>query len=478
MSQQGQGQGRPSAVGSPSAAEGAALGVSEHLETMGFGRFHRSFLLMVTAGEFVETLMLLGNGVVLALVAKVLGFSPAVSTWAVPVSFFAGEFFGSIFSGMVSDHLGRKVVFRYDLLVFGLGMILAGFMDSAFLLGVAVFIGGLGVGGEFPVVDTYTAEMFPARVRGRRMALVYTLAVLAAPVIAALAYGVSHPSAGYYSWRILFWIMGASGLVVWLMRLRVPESPRWLESKGRHAEAAETMRQILKRDGSTASVAALVPQPRASAEHKAGPWSSFREIFAPDLRGRTTMMFVFQFFQSGIFYGFTSLAPLFLEKKGFSLPKTLEFSMIIYAGFFVGSLISLFTIDRIERKWGIVATAVGAGLFGTGFAEASNSALTVILGFITACILWQFSNFLHTYQAEIFPTRVRSSAAGFTYSISRMTTSLFVYVITTWLLPHGVVPSFGLIWLCIIIVVANVSLFGPKTSQRTVEAIASETTAS
>lgn len=137
--------------------------------------------------------MLLGNGVVLALVAKVLHFSPVVSTWAVPVSFFGGEFFGSIISGLVSDRLGRKAVFRYDLLVFGIGM-----------------------------VDTYTAEMFPARVRGRRMASVYTLAVLAAPVIAAIAYGVSHPTAGYYSWRILFWIMGAAGAVVWLIRLRVP----------------------------------------------------------------------------------------------------------------------------------------------------------------------------------------------------------------------------------------------------------------
>jgi putative MFS transporter len=445
---------------------------------MGFGRFHRSFLFMVTAGEFVETLMLLGNGVVLALVAKVLHFSPTVSTWAVPVSFFGGEFFGSIISGLVSDRLGRKAVFRYDLLVFGVGMIITGFMDSAVLIAVFVFIGGMGVGGEFPVVDTYTAEMFPARVRGRRMASVYTLAVLAAPAIAAIAYGVSHPTAGYYSWRILFWVMGAAGVVVWLIRLRVPESPRWLESRGRYEQAAETMRGILLQDGRADEAAQLVPRqagPRGNETVTPAPsWlHSVGEIFAPGLRNRTVMMLVFQFFQSGIFYGFTSLAPLFLLHKGISLVQTLEFSMIIYAGFFVGSIVSLFTIDKVERKWGLVATAILAGAFGTAFAEVSSTAATVVFGFIVAFILWQFSNFLHTYQAEIFPTRVRSTAAGTVYSVSRLTTSLFVYIITTWLLPHGLLASFSLIWLCIVVVVIDVAAFGPKSSQLPVEAIAS-----
>lgn len=476
----GQGQGRPEepAAGAPAAQATVAASLpSEHLETMRFGRFHRSFLVMVTAGEFVETLMLLGNGVVLALVAKVLHFSPVVSTWAVPVSFFGGEFFGSIISGLVSDRLGRKAVFRYDLLVFGVGMIIAGFMDSAVLIAVFVFVGGIGVGGEFPVVDSYTAEMFPARVRGRRMAAVYTLAVLAAPVIAAVAYGVSHPTAGYYSWRSLFWIMGAAGLVVWLIRLRVPESPRWLESRGRYQEAAETMRVILRQDGHEAADQ-LIPQqpgPRGSenVQLRRSWLSSVGDIFAPDLRSRTVMMLVFQFFQSGIFYGFTSLAPLFLLHKGISLVQTLEFSMIIYAGFFFGSIVSLFTIDKIERKWGLVATAILAGAFGTAFAEVSSTALTVVFGFIVAFILWQFSNFLHTYQAEIFPTRVRSTAAGTVYSISRLTTSLFVYIITTWLLPHGLLASFSLIWLCIVVVVVDVAVFGPKTSRLTVETIAS-----
>jgi putative MFS transporter len=448
------------------------------LEALPFGRFHRNFLLMVTAGEFVETLMLLGNGVLLALVASVLHFSTAVATWAIPVSFFAGEFFGSIVSGQIADRFGRKIVFSYDLFVFGVGMIVAGFMSSPVLVGIFIFVAGLGVGGEFPVVDAYTTEMFPGKDRGRRMATVYTLAVLAAPLIAALAWAVSHPTAGYYSWRGLFWLIGVCGLIVWVIRFRVPESPRWLESEGRAEEAhalvstfSDTAAESSAPSGAAVSVSESTSAGSTPSAARSPGWSTLTRIFEPDIRSRTTMMLVFQFCQSGIFYGFTTLAPTFLLHKGISLVHTLEFSMVIYGGFFAGSLFSIYTIDRVERKWGIVVTAIISGVFGTAFAEASSVTATVIFGFLTTFTLWQFSNFLHTYQAEIFPTDVRTTAAGAVYSVSRITTSLWVYVLGTLLLPHGIAVSFALIWVLIVIVAVDIGAFGPRSSGLAVEEI-------
>ncbi|MGH3172086.1 MAG: hypothetical protein ACRDN0_40300, partial [Trebonia sp.] len=135
-------------------------------------------------------------------------------------------------------------------------------------------------------------------------------------------------------------------------------------------------------------------------------------------------------------------------------------------------LVSIVTIDKIERKWGIIATAIIAGVLGTLFAVIANTAVVVVLGFLTTFTLWQFSNFLHTYQAEVFPTRVRSTAAGTVYSVSRVSTSLFTYIITTVFLPHGVLPSFGIIWVFIVIVVIDIAAFGPKSSQLRVEQIA------
>lgn len=451
----------------------SSVAVAERLERLPFSTFHRNFLLMITAGEWVETLMLLGNGVVLALVAKVLGFPTVVATYVVPVSFFAGEFVGSIAFGHIADRFGRRRVFLYNLAIFGVAMIVAGFASSPAVLAPLIFIAGIGVGGEFPLVDTYMTEVFPGEHRGRWMATLYTISVTAAPLIAYLAFLVSHLVPGpfaWVSWRILFWFMGVAALVVWLVRLHLSESPRWYEIRGHHDEADRVMTSIEERVKRELNLTELPPP--APSEPVASKPARYRDVFAPDLRGRTVMMLVFQFFQTGIFYGFTTLAPTLLLHKGVSLAHSLLFTMIIYAGFFFGSLFNVFIIDRTERKWGIVGSAIIAGVLGTIFAVVANVVATVILGFLVTFVLFNFSNFLHTYQAEIFPTRVRSSAAGTVYSVSRISTSILVAMITAIFLPMGLLATFGIIWVFIVIVVVDIALFGPKSSRQVVERIA------
>lgn len=444
--------------------------IADRLERLPFSSFHRRFLLLVTAGEFVETLMLLGNGTILALVAVALKFSPTEATKVVPDAFFAGEFVGSIGLGYLSDKLGRRTVFAYDLLIFGIAMIIAAFWSNPYLIALFIFIGGIGVGGEFPLVDTYTTEMFPGHRRGRRLAFVYTLAVIAAPVAAVLAFAFSAWMPHNWAWRAIFWIMGILALIVWLVRLRLPESPRWFEVRGKRDEAEAgiaRMEEDAKREHNLQELPAI--ESPVQVEEAPARW---RDLWAADLRPRTVMMLVFQFFQSGIFYGFTSLAPTFLLAKGISLVHTLAFSMIIYSGFLVGSIVNIFIIDRVERKWGIVVTAVLAGVVGTVFVLTPNVTVTVILGFFVAFILWNFSNFQHTYQAEIFPTRVRSMAAGTTYSLSRISTTIFLLIIAGFFLPMGLLPTYGFIWFLILVAVVTISFFGPLTSGRRLEAIA------
>ncbi len=453
----------------PAAGVPGPASVAARLERLPFSRFHRNFLLMVAAGEWVETMMLLGNGVLLALIASVLHFSPVVASYVVPVAFFAGEFAGSITLGYLSDVFGRRTIFAFDLLVFGGGMIVAAFFTNPIPIAIFIFIAGLGVGGEFPLVDSYTSEVFPGHQRGRRMATLYTLAVIAAPIIAGLAYLFSHPKPGPFSWRILFWIIGVLALIVWLVRLALPESPRWLEIRGRRDEAGRIVDQM-EQDAIRQHGLQELPPPSHTAEVQERR-ASWTDIWAPDLRGRTVMMLVFQFFQSGIFYGFTSLAPVFLLHKGISLVHSLGFSMLIYLGFFVGSICNIFIIDRVERKWGIVTTAILSGILGTLFVAAANVVATIVLGFLVTFTLWNFSNFLHTYQAEIFPTRVRSTAAGTTYSVSRISTSIIVAFLTAFVLPHGLLATYGVIWIFIAIVAVNISVFGPLTSRRQLETI-------
>ncbi|HLH85898.1 MAG TPA: MFS transporter [Thermoplasmataceae archaeon] len=441
--------------------------VSDRLERLPFSKFHRNFLLMLTSGEWAESLMLLGNGAILGLVAVFYHLTGAYSAYALPVPFFLGEFVGSIFFGRLADARGRRAVFLYNQLIFGGGMLIAGFMPLWQLIALFVFIGGIGVGGEFPLVDSYGTEVFKGQQRGARLAMVYTIAVTAAPLIVFIT-SLTKPL-GYFSFRIPLWMMGVAGFAVWAIRLRLTESPRWLETQGRFKEADQVMTHIEERVKAETGMKELPP-----LQHKSEPVaksSKFSDIFAPDVRRTTIMMLIFQFFQSGIFYGFVTFAPGIITSK-YPLHDPLGYAAVIFAGFFFGSIFNIFIIDKMERKWGIILFAILGGIFGTLFVIVNSLFEAVLFGFITTFALWNFSNFLHQYNAEVFPTRVRTTAAGTVYSVSRVSTSILTLLIAAFILPLGDIYVFVVIWIFVLICTVDLISLGPRTSRKRVEEIA------
>ncbi len=441
--------------------------VADRLERLPFSKFHRNFLLMLTSGEWAESLMLLGNGAILGLVAAYFAIGGLLSEYALPAFFFVGEFVGSIFFGRLADRRGRRTVFLYNQLLFGGGMLVAGFMPSWELVGIFVFIGGIGVGGEFPLVDSYGTEIFKGKHRGSKLAVIYTIAATAGPFIlyiSSLTRGL-----GFFSFRIPLWIMGIAGFTVWAIRLRLPESPRWLEMQGRYKEADEIMKNIEERVKRDEKLSELPPVERETPIITKK--SSYAELFRGDTRRTVIMMLIFQFFQSGIFYGFVTFAPgIMIHSFRFNNP--LGFGAIIFSGFVVGSIVNIFIIDKIERKWGIIGFAILGGIFGTLFVAVHTLLGAVVLGFLTTFSLWNFSNFMHQYQGEIFPTRLRTTAAGLTYSLSRISTAILVLFIAAFIKPLGNLAIFYFIWLLVAICVVDLIVLGPHTTRRVVEEIA------
>ena len=329
------------------------------------------------------------------------------------------------------------------------------------------FLAGLGLGAELVLVDAYLAEFMPGRVRGRMTAWAYTIGFLGVP-LAALLGGrlVAHQVLlGLDGWRWLLIFGGLGAVLVLALRTRLPESPRWLESRGRDAEARAVVDSIVRE--AAPEPVAPPPSPGPGAAESGDEARSVGEVLRiafRDYRSRTVMLVIFQVLQTVAYYGFATLAPLVLVGKGFTITESLGYAALSFAGYPLGSLVSVALVERFERKYLIITSAVGIALCGIAFAAAEHVVVIVLAGFLLTAISNVFSNAFHVYQAEIFPTAIRATAAGVAYSLSRATSTVLPFVAVPALTTLGPVAVFSGSAVLIALLCLNVGLLGPRST--------------
>jgi putative MFS transporter len=184
------------------------------------------------------------------------------------------------------------------------------------------------------------------------------------------------------------------------------------------------------------------------------------------------MLIVLNFFQSIGYYGFNNWVPTLIASRGVSLIHSLQYSFVIAIAFPISPLLFLLFSDRMERKWQIVIAAVSTAAIGLGFAQQSRAALLITFGLLLTLANNLLSYSYHTYQAELFPTRMRARAVGFVYSFSRISTVLSSFAIGFLLERFGAGAVFAFIAGAMLIVVLAVAPFGPPTRARALEEIA------
>jgi MFS transporter, putative metabolite:H+ symporter len=383
---------------------------------------------------------------------------------------FAGLFVGAIFLGHVADRYGRRTVFTFSLLWYSVTTAIMAFQQSGFSVDLWRFIAGIGIGIELVTIDTYISELVPRTHRGRAYAYNQFFQFLAVPIVAFVAYLLVPKSPfGLDGWRLVVLIGSGGAIVIWFIRLALPESPRWLARHGRLAEAEVVIAKIEARVAAQAG--GPLPAPGALLEEESGE-GSFAEIWQPPYDRRAIVLSVFNFFQTFGYYGFAAWVPTLLISKGIKITTSLEYSFIIAIANPVGPLLFMLIADRIERKWQICLGAIGIGVFGMAFANAIEPAVLIVFGVLVTLCNNLMSYSFHNYQSELFPTRIRSRAIGFVYSWSRLSAALSGLIVGYLLGLGGVVAVFSFIALAMVIVVISIGGFGPRTRGLALEAIA------
>jgi putative MFS transporter len=382
---------------------------------------------------------------------------------------FAGLFVGAICLGHVADNYGRRTVFTFSLVWYSITTAIMAFQTSGFGIDLWRFIAGVGIGVELVTIDTYVAELVPATHRGRAFAFNQFFQFLAVPIVAFIAYLlVPQAPLGFDGWRWVVLIGAAGAIVIWFIRLGLPESPRWLARHNRIAEA-ETVTASIEA-GVSRDIGMTLPPPGAPVEHDTGE-GSFSEIWQPPYDRRAIILSVFNFFQTFGYYGFAAWVPTLLIAKGITITASLLYAFIIAIANPIGPLLGTLIADRMERKWQVCGGAIGIGVFGMLFANAGDAAMLIVLGvLVTLCNNWMSFSF-HNYQSELFPTRIRSRAVGFVYSWSRLSAALSGLIVAYLLNLGGVNAVFTFIAFSMLIVVASIGGFGPRTKGLALEAI-------
>ena len=384
-------------------------------------------------------------------------------------SLFAGLFVGAICLGHVADHYGRRTVFTFSLIWYSITTAIMAFQSSGFGVDLWRFIAGIGIGIELVTIDTYVAEVVPRSHRGRAFAYNQFFQFLAVPIMAFIAY-LLVPTApfGFDGWRWVVLIGSAGAIVIWFIRLGLPESPRWLARHNRLAEADQVIASIeanVARD-----IGGPLPAPGLPQEVEEGE-GTFAEIWQPPYDRRAIILSVFNFFQTFGYYGFAAWVPTLLIAKGITITTSLLYAFIIAIANPVGPLLGTLIADKMERKWQVCAGAIGIGVFGMLFANVTDTMLLIVLGVLVTLCNNLMSYSFHNYQSELFPTRIRSRAIGFVYSWSRLSAALSGLVVAYLLGLGGVNAVFSFIAFSMLIVVISIGGFGPRTSGLALEAI-------
>ncbi len=331
---------------------------------------------------------------------------------------------GAIFFSALCDEIGRRLVFQWVLVTYAFGTCLSAIAPNYHTLLVGQFIAGLGIGAQFPIVMAILAEYSPVKLRH--------IFVPIGPIF----YGIGWIVVGFlaiwlipiFGWRVIYLVGIPPAAITIFVRYFLPESIRFLLARGQVEEAGTIANDLALRAGMT-NVELVPPvMPENPAKMSLGQQLGY-------LRIAWVPMTILSFFYFCYFiqtFGMNAWLPTLFMRHGFTLTKSFNYSMMIYAATPVALVIAIWFQDRVNRKWALFIMTMGSMaffiLFGMSFER--HWPVPILVGSQVLQTLFSgLVGILYTLSSELFPTRVRTLGMGIVNGVGRLGAVLGPFVL-------------------------------------------------
>jgi putative MFS transporter len=377
--------------------------VEEVLREHGFTRFHRKAVIVTGAAWTFVAMEILLVGFVAPIFTALWDLNGRMQG-LVNSAALAGSLVGSLGLGRLADRIGRRAIFQYSILWYAAFTAMTALSWGPWSVMTFRFLAGLGLGGMLVVDPSMLAEYLPPQRRGRLLVFLdfwWPVGLLLATGLSYVFLGPTFDRFGDWSWRYLFLAAAFPAFLAFLVRRTLPESPYFLARRGRSREAAEVLSEIAGK-----------PVEAADFESVPEPSSSVRDLIASALRSRTITTGLVWIALNVSYYGLFLWLPFVLfAEKSFHVDVYLLLTLSALSQF-PGYAAAIWLVEKVGRKPTLATFLLLGGLSAYAFAVADSEAV-----FITALFFVGFFNLgawgaVYPYTAELFPTRLRSSAFG------------------------------------------------------------------
>jgi len=388
---------------------------SERLDRLPFTGTHRKVLAGSGVGWALDAMDVGLISFVMAALATHWQLTDTTLSWVASVGFI-GMAVGASLGGLLADRIGRRQVFALTLLVYGLATGAAALSWSVAALLVFRFVIGLGLGAELPVAVTLVSEYAPARIRGRVVVVLEAFWAVGWVLAAVIGYLVVPASDAGWRWALAIGAVPALYAVV--VRRGLPESVRFLESRGRHEEAEDAVRRFERSAGvappTTAAVAAGGPEPTP------GPGA----LWQAGTRLRTAALWVVWFGVNFSYYGAFIWLPTLLVASGLDLVRSFGFTLVITLAQLPGYAVAAVLVETWGRRPTLSTFLVGSAASAVVFGTAGSESMLIAGGMALSFFNLGAWGALYAITPEVYPTSLRATGAGWAAGFGRIASIL------------------------------------------------------